>query len=188
MAQASKAVYRRRRLAALVVLVALILLVWWAVSAIRGAFFSSASNGTGEASASASNLDVSECAPRDMTVTAAADKAQYGVADHPVLTMQVANVSEQDGAANVGTSQQSFVVGSGDASLWYSKPCVTNAADLTQVIRAGQTLSGTVTWDGTTNTATTCEKSTAASGRPGTYWVTATLGDVMSEKTVFTIQ
>jgi hypothetical protein len=180
----SKAVYRRRRLAVLLLVLVIIALVWWAVSAVRGG---GASPSPSRAAASASTSPLA-CPTGALSVTAAVQKSQFSVSEHPGLIMRVKNISSTDCTANVGTSQQQFVVGSGDQNLWYSKPCITNAADQTRVIKAGQTLSGSVAWDGTTNTIEACAKSTAASGKPGTYWVTASLGDAVSPKVSFVLQ
>lgn len=182
----SKAVYRRRRLALLLALLVIVALTWWGVAALRGGG-APASPSHGAASATASS-SASPCPTGALSVTAAAQKSQYSVSEHPELTMHVKNISKTDCTANVGTSQQQFVVGSGTQSLWFSKPCITNAADQTRVIRAGQTLSGSVAWDGTTNTIAACAKSTAASGKPGTYWVTASLGDAVSPRASFVLQ
>lgn len=181
----SKVIYRRRRLAALLALLLLIGVIWGGIALLRGGG-SPASSASSSASSSG-DAKVPECSQGVLSVSVSTDASRYSLTDHPVLTMSVKNTSDADCRANVGTSQQQFVVGSGDQSLWFSRPCITNSSDAVRTLRAGQTLRGKVSWDGTTNTAQSCSKSTAGTGQPGTYWVTAALGDTLSAKATFVL-
>ncbi|MGO2655101.1 MAG: hypothetical protein ACTH93_04615 [Pseudoclavibacter sp.] len=213
----SPAVYRRRRLAALVLLVVIVLLVVWAVScatssgkkgsndADSAAQTSQTSEPQSTGSADPTSDDAAKnepaasatpsadpgsvptCDPGELSVSVKTEKGQYSFSQQPVFVYEVSNITSAPCSANVGTSQQELVVGSGPAEIWKSTPCIANPSDVMNVLEPGKPLTGTVSWDLSMNDGSTCSKDRHASVT-GTYWVQATIVGRSSEQYSFIMQ
>lgn len=202
------AIYRRRRIALLIVLVLIALIVWGITSCVtRGddtastdaAESPSAVTASPSASAEASDegeeaavddaadAEVATCAAGDLSVSVKTTASTYSFSQQPEFVYQVTNVSSVACSANVGTTQQQLVVGSGQAEIWKLTPCIANPADAVEVLQPDEPVSGTVTWDLSFNDGTACTKTRQAS-TAGTYWVQASIGSASSSQYAFVLQ
>lgn len=190
----------------LLLLALIVALIVWAVSCATGGGDATETTGadvardaadsadsTDAAPASASpsaSLDpdqVSACQPGEFTVSVKTESGQYSFTQQPVFVYQVTSTASVACSLNVGTTQQQVVVGSGQAEVWKSTPCVENPTDQTVVLEPGQPRSGKVTWDLAMNDGTTCSKDRHVSTK-GTYWVQASIGDRSSDQYRFVLQ
>lgn len=209
--RASKAIYRRRRAAVFLLVVTIALIIWGAVSCTsRGAGdaadvsgSTASSSPTPDASASPSDAaaagasaspsadpstdNVAECVAGDLDVSVKTGRSSYSFREQPEITYQIANISKVPCRANVGTSQQQLVVGSGPAEVWKLQACVTNPSDTWQVLQPSEPVSATVPWDLSFNDGTECTKTRRATVA-GTYWVQASIGTASSSQYSFVLQ
>ncbi|MCD7101494.1 hypothetical protein [Pseudoclavibacter sp. 13-3] len=142
-----------------------------------------------EASAAPSTdpSSVPTCDPGELSVSVKTEKGQYSFAQLPVFVYEVSNITSAPCSANVGTSQQELVVGSGPAEIWKSTPCIANPSDAMNILEPGKPLTGTVSWDVSMNDGSSCSKDRHASVA-GTYWVQATIVGRSSEQYSFVMQ
>ncbi|WP_028245900.1 hypothetical protein [Pseudoclavibacter soli] len=209
----SPAIYRRRRIALLILLVLIALVIWGITSCVTRGDDSASTNtnatesaavptATAAASPSASadasdsddatsddspDADVATCAAGDLSVSVKTSASTYSFSQQPQFVYQVTNISSVACSANVGTTQQQLVVGSGQAEIWKLTPCIANPADAVEVLQPDEPVSGTVTWDLSFNDGTACTKTRQAS-TAGTYWVQASIGSVSSSQYAFVLQ
>ncbi|KAB1644406.1 hypothetical protein F8O06_10185 [Pseudoclavibacter sp. CFCC 14310] len=139
------------------------------------------------ATPSADPGSVPTCDPGELSVSVKTEKGQYSFSQQPVFVYEVSNITSAPCSANVGTSQQELVVGSGPAEIWKSTPCIANPSDAMNVLEPGKPLTGTVSWDLSMNDGSACSKDRHASVT-GTYWVQATIVGRSSEQYAFIMQ
>ena len=185
----SPEVYRRRRIVvgvlALVVLALIIWLVSWAVTAL-GALF-----GNDEEPEIASTPIVSEqpkepaaCNPKDIKLTASTAAESFALsADEAILEMGIENTSGEECSFNVGTSQQEFLVTSGDDRIFSSKDCQVDGEDLQLTLKPKKKEQARFGW-GLQRSAPKCVE-VASAPQQGTYKLTVKLGKLSSEPVTF---
>ncbi|GER24078.1 hypothetical protein NCCP1664_25730 [Zafaria cholistanensis] len=203
----SPAVYRRRRLVALALLLAVAALLVWAVAALVGLFRAEpAASGQAASSAAApqpapapavpsaaageattaSSGGIAACTEADIAVAASTSRKSYSSSQTPVLVMTITNVGSSACRVNVGTSQQDFSVSSGSDRIFSTTDCLADPTDAEITIRAGKSETARFAWE-RKRSAPGC-KSVSAKPRPGTYVLTAKLGETTSGKVPFVLK
>lgn len=148
----------------------------------------STSSASGSASASTSGDGIPSCESDALTVVAVTDKSTYSEGEFPVFTIQLTNSGDVECSVNVGTSQLSLTVTSGDTTIWRSADCATGSADsdeywdYVKVVEPGETLESVgVTWDRVFSDASSCDASAESVTAGGAaYWLSASVGEVTS--------
>ena len=152
-------VYWRRRLLAVLGLVAIITII--VLILVRPG-----SGGTPAASStpSASDATVAEpstaptpaavegapCDPAVVSVNAAIDTNSYAAGQLPQLSFSITNTSGTSCSFNVGTTQQTFVITSGEEQYWSSKDCETGPIDSDLLLEPNTPVtSAAIPWDRT---------------------------------------
>lgn len=185
-------VYRRRRIAVAVVALAIIgLLVWGSVvlAGILGAGeqptdkpqVAPTSSASPSESAAAETGD--KCTSEEIKVTASTDAGSYPTDKQPILILGVENTSKRDCELNVGTTQQEFLITSGNDRIFSTVDCLTDGEDVILKMQPGQKESARFSWS-RQRSAPGC-KSVNVQPRPGTYKFTAALGENNSEPVTF---
>lgn len=187
--QSSK-VYWRRRLLVLLGAVAVIIVVVLIV-APRGSgepTGGASSNETAsEPSPSATPEDEAvegaDCNPESVTVVAVTDKNSYAAGELPQLSFTITNTSGTACTYNVGSTQQTFEITSGEELYWSSKDCETAPVDAPLLLEPNVAQnSQPIPWDRTRSSATTCEAQRPAVTAGGaTYNLSVSVGAAKSE-------
>jgi len=212
----SAAVYRRRRLVvALAALFVLLLLVWGVVAGVRavthvgnkettppaaasgGTQAEGAPSGTGSdagtdgspASSSAAPAGANPdgtCPNSAVTVKASTDRRNYAAGQNPVLILTLRNTLSVPCTANVGTTQQEFVVTSGSDRIFSTKDCAKKPEDLDYTLTPGKDEVVRFTWK-RQRSQPGCLP-IKATPRAGTYTLKVSLGKRESETVQFVLQ
>ncbi|AND17557.1 hypothetical protein C5C18_08685 [Rathayibacter tritici] len=168
-------VYRRRRAAALLALVVIVagLAVLLSMLPRMGASDAESSStptaalptlypttspdGSPGGSPGASPGAAPACTADSVAVTAVTDATSYAPGEDPQLSLSLTNTSSTDCVIDAGTSTQVFTITSGSEQIWTSTDCQTGAADLSVLLQAGRSVTGSgLTWDRTRSSADTC--------------------------------
>ena len=164
-------VYWRRRLLLLLGLVAVIAIIVliFARPGSGGTPGSAPSPGAsdsvdGEPSATATPAaEGAPCDPAVISIVAKTDINAYGAGQLPQLSFTISNTSGTSCTFNVGTTQQSFVVTSGEEQYWSSKDCETGPIDSDLLLEPNTPVtSAAIPWDRTRSSSTTCDTERAA--------------------------
>jgi hypothetical protein len=140
----SPKVYRRRRALVLLVLLVLIIVVWVNVAnAVNGskkpastststststATPKPATTGTPIPSAAASTV-AAPCDPKKIVVTPIVDANSFDSGQLPSFQIGITNTAKEACTFNVGTSQMSMTVTSGNETYWKSSDCQAESSD-----------------------------------------------------------
>ncbi|PPF27790.1 hypothetical protein C5D07_00985 [Rathayibacter tritici] len=164
-------VYRRRRAAALLALVVIVagLAVLLSMLPRMGASDAESSSTptaalptlypttSPDGSPGASPGAAPACTADSVAVTAVTDATSYAPGEDPQLSLSLTNTSSTDCVIDAGTSTQVFTITSGSEQIWTSTDCQTGAADLSVLLQAGRSVTGSgLTWDRTRSSADTC--------------------------------
>lgn len=196
------AVYWRRRLivalGVVAVVVAIALIVFLPRAATTGTDpSSSASVGTGDETGddaavedpapSTEPVAGAPCDPAAVTVTAATDSNSYAADQQPQLSFAITNIGTVSCTFNVGTTQQAFVITSGEEQYWSSKDCETGPVDAELTLEPNVASGSTpIAWDRTRSSPDTCEGARAPVPAGGaTYNLAVTVGAVPVSTTSF---
>lgn len=198
----SPAVYWRRRLivalgvVAVIVVIALIVFLPRATTTVTDPS-ASASAGTGDEvggdaavddpAPSAEPIAGAPCDPAAVTVAAATDSNSYAADQQPQLSFAITNTSTVSCTFNVGTTQQAFVITSGEEQYWSSKDCETGPVDSELTLEPNvATGSKPIAWDRTRSSTDTCEGARPSVPAGGaTYNLSVTVGAVPAATTSF---
>lgn len=189
----SASVYRNRRIAVVVIaLVVIGLLVWGGISlasVLSGkpqpqspvAAPSASAQPSPEASADTSGT----CKEDEIKITAQTDATSYATDKDPVLTLGIENTSDRECSLNVGTTQQEFLISSGNDRIFSTVDCLAEGEDVILTLKPAQRESARFSWS-RERSAPGC-KAVNVQPRPGTYKFTAALGEFISPPTTFTL-
>ncbi len=194
-------VYWRRRILVLLGLIAVIVVVALIVFQPRGdtttttdptATSSASPTVSAEAEEPAASVEPvagAPCDPAAVSVTAITDSNNYAPEQQPQLSFSIASSSTVACTFNVGTTQQTFVVTSGEEQYWSSKDCETGAADSEITLEPNVAVTSTpLPWDRTRSSASTCDgQRTAVPAGGATYNLTVTVGAVQPSTASFIV-
>ena len=127
-----------------------------------------------------------DCVASDITVSAATDKQSYGAGEDPVLILKLKNTGDVPCTMNVGTTQQEFVVTSGNDRIFSTRDCQQDPEDVKIKLEKGQEENARFTW----NRVRSLPECQAISSKPlpGTYKLKVSLGDNESKPATFVLQ
>ncbi|HEV7957542.1 MAG: hypothetical protein JWL94_1748 [Microbacteriaceae bacterium] len=183
-------VYWRRRLLVLLGLIAVIVAIVLIVVQPGAGSSSSGTETTSSGATAKAEDDIAAeepkadpiegapCEPGKVIVEAVTDKAGYAPGELPRLSFSITNTSAVSCEYNVGTTQQTFRVSSGDDLYWSSKDCESAPVDALLQLEPNVTVtSDPITWDRTRSAPETCEQERpAAPGGEATFNFTVSVG------------
>jgi hypothetical protein len=172
----SPRVYRRRRALVLLLLVIIIVVAWVNIAnagngakkpAMTGTSTStstsvpvvtpSASATAGIPSAAAS-VAAAPCDPKKIAVTPLVDADSFDAGQLPSFQIGITNTSKEACTYNVGTSQMSMTVTSGNETYWSSLDCQAEASDTEAVLLPGKMeVSAPFSWSREYSSPDTCD-------------------------------
>ena len=98
------------------------------------------------------------CDPAVVSVVAATDTNSYAAGQLPQLSFAITNTSGTSCSFNVGTTQQTFVITSGEEQYWSSKDCETGPIDSDLLLEPNTPVtSAAIPWDRTRSSTSTCD-------------------------------
>ncbi|MBM7796013.1 hypothetical protein [Pseudoglutamicibacter cumminsii] len=127
-----------------------------------------------------------DCVAGDITVSAATDKQSYGAGEDPVLILKLKNTGDVPCTMNVGTTQQEFVVTSGNDRIFSTRDCQQDPEDVKIKLEKGQEENARFTWN-RVRSVPECQP-ISSKPRPGTYKLKVSLGDNESKPATFVLQ
>jgi len=202
-------VYWIRRAAVVVVIVTVLALLWWLIGALRGGSSPDAAADTGPAATSTGSPQASQsaapgatpqatsattppaaapvaCEDAVIAVTATTDSSTYPVGSTPRLTLTIQNTGGVPCKRDVGPKSNELSITSGGYHVWSSDDC--NASDKAKVVvlKAGEKVASSITWDGRLTTPG-CPNGPGAQAKAGTYRVEGRNAKVTSDPTPFSL-
>ena len=199
----SRSVYWRRRLVLAIGLVVIIALIVLVVNLARAA---SSQPDPSSSSAPVDDSDTAEeptapadtdpveepvegadCDPATVRVAAIIDSNSYSADQVPMLSFAITNTSGTSCTFNAGTTQQEFVVSSGEEVYWSSKDCETDPVDAAVLLDPNVAVNSTpLPWDRTRSSPETCDTDRPAAPAGGaTYNLSVTVGELVAEPVSF---
>ncbi|PQZ98935.1 hypothetical protein CQ017_10505 [Arthrobacter sp. MYb224] len=191
-AKSAASVYRRRRIAVVAIALAIVGLLVWGTVALAGILGASpagagdpqaAPTNSASPSESAEPSSDGKCTVEEIEITAQTDAGSYATDKQPVLILGIENTSKRECELNVGTTQQEFLITSGNDRIFSTVDCLTDGEDVQLMMKPGQKESARFSWS-RQRSAPGC-KSVNVQPRPGTYKFTAALGENNSEPVTF---
>ena len=125
------------------------------------------------------------CQPEALEVEAVADRDSYSVGGSPRLSLRVTNTGSAPCTRDLGQAAVELLVFSGGDRIWSSDDCAPGGPKDVTTLAPGEPVTRASTWDGR-RSRPGCEGS-KAQARPGTYRVTARVGQLREEGDVFRI-
>ncbi|WP_404288516.1 hypothetical protein [Glutamicibacter arilaitensis] len=191
-AKVTASVYRRRRIAVIAIAIAIVGLLVWGAVALAG-ILGASPEGSGspqatptnsaEPSESADPSPDGKCTVEEIEITAQTDAPSYSTDKQPLLILGIENTSKSECELNVGTTQQEFLITSGNDRIFSTVDCLADGEDVNLMMKPGQKESARFSWS-RQRSAPGC-KSVNVQPRPGTYKFTAALGENNSEPVTF---
>lgn len=132
----------------------------------------------------AAELTPEACAADSVLVEALTDKESYAAGEVPQLSIRLTNTSATPCTINVGTTQQSFTITSGNDAWWRSTDCQAAPSDMVVTLTAGQVVesSAPIAWDRTRSSVDTCEGDRQrAPGGGASYHLDVSIGGIPSQ-------
>lgn len=175
----SPRVYRRRRALVLLLVVIVVVVVWVNVAnAVNGAK-KPATTGTSTSTSTSTSVPVSTpvpaasasgiptatasvvaapCDPKKIAVTPLVDANSFEAGALPNFQIGITNTSKEACTFNVGTSQMSMTVTSGNETYWSSLDCQAEASDTEAVLLPGKMeVSAPFSWSREYSSPDTCD-------------------------------
>ncbi len=205
-------VYWIRRAAVVVIAITVLALLWWLIGAVRGGGSAEAVADTSSSSASAetssspqpsasgsaggsvdestpaasSETEPVACEDSAIAVDATTDASTYPVGSTPRLTLTIENTGDVSCKRDVGPKANELSITSGGYHVWSSDDC--NASDNSKVVvlKAGEKVASSITWDGRLTSAG-CPDENGPAAKAGTYRVEGRNLKVTSEPTPFSL-
>lgn len=130
-------------------------------------------------------VEVPNCLPSQLEITARTDQASYDSGMNPQLWMGVKNISTVECKVNAGTDVQKYVISSGPDLIWSSDDCQTDAVPYELRLAPGSEQETTaIPWDRTRSTPDTCGGDRPVMPAGGaSYHLTVHLGSLESAET-----
>jgi hypothetical protein len=122
------------------------------------------------------------CRDSVMQITVESDAQAYPTGGAPKLTLTVRNIGSAPCRRALGPGAIELLVFSGEDRIWSSNDCSQSKEQGIQTLPAGQARATTVQWSGK-RTKPGCQ--TGAPAQPGTYRVSAHVGDIVRQGSVF---
>ena len=199
----SPRVYRRRRALVLLVAAVIVVVVWVNVAnAVNGAkkpVTTSTSTSTSTATSvpittpvatnsstgiptAAASVAAAPCDPKKIAVTPIVDANSFEVGALPNFQIGITNTSKEACTFNVGTSQMSMTVTSGNETYWSSLDCQAEASDTEAVLLpAKMEVSAPFTWSREYSSPDTCEGTREqVPGDGASYYLNVQVGSAKS--------
>lgn len=125
------------------------------------------------------------CKPANVDVEAMTDKANYGAAELPQLTVSITNTGPNACKLDAGTKAQVFTITSGTEVYWRSTDCQTGAVDAEILLQPGKTVKSQapIAWDRTRSDPATCSAKRSPVPAAGASYHLATSVDGIASKT-----
>jgi len=139
------------------------------------------------ADSSAPPVDGAACDPAAVRVEALTDTNAYAAGQLPQLSFRITNTSGDACTFNLGSTQQSFVVTSGEEPYWASADCLTDPVDAAVLLEPNVAQTSTpIPWDRTRSSSDTCDtERTPVPAGGATYNLTVTVGTAEPSTTSF---
>ena len=169
----SPRVYRRRRALVLLIFVILVVVIWVNVAnAINGAnkpistvtpMATGSSTSMPSATASgipsaAASTVAAPCDPKKIVVTPIVDGNSFEAGQLPNFQIGITNTAKEACTFNVGTSQMSMNVTSGNETYWRSSDCQSESSDTEALLLPGKMeVSAPFTWSREYSAPETCD-------------------------------
>ncbi len=193
----SPRVYRRRRALVLLVLVILIVVAWVNIAnagnssktpvpvTSRSGTATATPSSTGLATAiasPASSTVAAPCDPRKIAVTPLVDANSFEAGQLPKFQIGITNTSKEACTYNVGTSQMSMTVTSGNETYWSSADCQAESSDTLAVLAPGKMeVSAPFEWSREYSSPDTCSGAREAVPAGGaSYYLNVQVGSAKS--------
>ncbi len=130
------------------------------------------------------------CVPGVVDVIAATDQRSYASGENPKLTLTLTNKGAVACTFNAGTSQQEYLITSGDELYWNSRDCQAESSDTPVVLQPNKPAAApAVTWDRTRSDPATCAGDrTAAPAGGASYHLNINVGDQKSNDVQFALE
>lgn len=181
-------VYWRRRLVVGLGLLAVIVIILLIIFQPRGTPQAGPSDTQSSAPSAEPTMSAEEpCSPSVIDITAATDKNSYAPGENPQITLTVTNRGAAACTFNAGTSQQEYLITSGDELYWTSKHCQSGAEDAQVVLQPNKGVStAPIMWDRTRSDPSTCDATRpAVPGGGASYHLNINVGDLASNDVQF---
>ena len=172
----SPRVYRRRRALVLLLLVIIIVVAWVNIAnagngakkpAVTGTSTSTSSSvpvvtpsatATAGIPSAAASVPAAPCDPKKIAVTPLVDANSFDAGQLPNFQIGITNTSKEACTYNVGTSQMSMTVTSGNETYWSSLDCQAEASDTEAVLLPGKMeVSAPFSWSREYSSPDTCD-------------------------------
>jgi len=176
-------VYWRRRLVVFGGLLAVIAVIVLIV--VRPGFGTTAEPVEEEVTEELAVVEVPNCLPSQLEITARTDQTSYDAGVNPQLWMGVKNNSAVECSVEVGTDVQKYVISSGPDLIWSSDDCQTDSVPFEITLPPGsEQETSSIPWDRTRSTPDTCggERPVMPAGG-ASYHLTVHLGSLESAET-----
>lgn len=157
-----------------------------AVSASAAASASSAASPTSPTSTAAPEpATPTDCLDSAIVVEASTGSTKYVVGETPQLTLTIGNIGEVSCLRDVGPKANELEITSGGYHVWSSDDCNASNKSKIAVLKPGEKVASSITWDGQT-TQKGCPGDGKAA-KQGRYDLIARNVDVKSEKAKFSL-
>lgn len=132
----------------------------------------------------------SNCAPSDITVTAATGRDSYAPDEAPLLIMEIEHVGSEECTVDLGTAQQEFSVSHNGREIFTTVQCDTgeehpDIEHFAVEMGPGQVERAQLTWP-RSDSAADCSEPTQL--EPGQYDLVVSLGGITSDPAEFRLQ
>lgn len=129
------------------------------------------------------------CAPGDVKLEAKTDQSAYAPGENPMISLTVTNTGSAACTINAGTTQQEYLITSGDELYWSSRDCQTGAKDAQVILQPDIPQStNPIAWDRTRSSTSTCEAERAqVPAGDVSYHLNINLGELKSNDVQFVL-
>ncbi len=126
-----------------------------------------------------------DCLDSAIVVEASTDSTRYAVGETPQLTLTIGNIGDVSCLRDVGPKANELEITSGGYHVWSSDDCNASNKSKIAVLKPGEKVASSITWDGQT-TQKGCPGDSKAA-KQGRYDLIARNSDVKSEKAKFSL-
>ena len=126
------------------------------------------------------------CLDSAITVEATTDSSTYPVGSTPRLTLTIINSGDVACKRDVGPKANELEITSGGYHVWSSDDCNASSKSKVIVLKPGEKVASSITWDGSL-TQKGCPNGEGAAAKAGRYDLVGRNGKVTSESTPFAL-
>ncbi len=195
----SPRVYRRRRALVLLVLLIVVIVVWVNIANAMGGSNKPVNSSTPTSISSVTSAATSSgvstsiptastaaapCDPKKILVTPIVDSNSFEAGQLPTFQIGITNNSKESCTYNVGTSQMSMTVTSGNETYWKSTDCQAESSDTQALLLPGKMeVSAPLQWSREYSSPDTCSSAREAVPAGGaSYYLDVQVGSAKSAK------